>query len=383
MIIYKKATLENIFIKSQSEKAFAAGYIDNECHERIKAEHPSDLYSPNTFVAIGLGLLTLLIVFATMGLFFLVTSGFHFGSGAFLMMGIACYIGLEIMCSTKKHKNSGVDTVLMLATASFVGFGFSIMLPSNQSDLLLSLILLIISLWFGYRFVNVIGGAVAFICLLIFIFNLYNSLGEFTIFSFPFVLIAVAALIYFIASKQTSRESYFVHYPVFGGIKIVAVFAFYLSGNYYVVDSMIHENYLLNEQSVLSAGWFFWGWTFALPILYLVAGIKRKDILLIRAGILLIVAAILTFRNYYSIISAEAAMIIGGLILVPMSYWLMRFLRGGKHGFEYNPDAATESKYADAEAFALSQVLAQQPAPLQETNFGGGSFGGAGSGSSY
>lgn len=383
MTIYDKATLQNIFIKSQSAQAFAAGYIDRESYNRIKAEHPSDLYSPNTFVAIGLGLLTLLIVFATMGLFFLVTSGFHFGSAAFLMMGIACYIGLEIMCSTKKHKNSGVDTVLMLATASFMGFGFSIMLSSNQSDLLLSLILLIISLWFGYRFVNVIGGAVACICLLIFIFNLYNSLGEFTIFSFPFVLMAVSAIIYFASKKQTSCTKYLMHYRVYNAIKIVAVFAFYLFGNYYVVDSMIHENYLLNEQSALSAKWFFWGWTFAIPILYTLAGLVRKDLLLVRAGVLLIVASILTFRNYYKIISPEAAMIVAGLIFIPVSYFLMRFLDRGKYGFLYNPNVAAKSKYADAEPFALSQVLAQQPAPVQETNFGGGSFGGAGSGSSY
>ena len=109
---------------------------------------------------------------------------------------------------------------------------------------------------------------------------------------------------------------------------------------------------------------------------------KRKDIVLIRIGTLLIVGSVLTFKYYFHVMSVEAALIISGAIMIVASYWLMRFLSVARRGFIYR-ESANKSKYEDAEAFILSQVMAPSAAPQQDTKFGGGSFGGAGSGSDF
>ena len=278
MTIYNKTTLHNIFIKKQAVQAFAESYIDEETLGKINAEHPSDLYTPNVFVSVGLGLLTSLVILAVTGIFFLLFNSVQ--SPLLFLMAIACYVALEMVTGSKKHFSSGVDKVLMVSAAIFLISGLNVLFHSSNHDIWLSFVFFLICAWFAIRFVDVIAGCVATISLLVFVFNAYSSLGQFTIFSFPFLLMIGSALIYFVAKKQSDCRDYFIYYPLFSAIKKVALFAFFLSGNYYVVQSIIQQNYLLNAQSVLSvASWFFWGWTFAIPIIYLVAGMKRKDII--------------------------------------------------------------------------------------------------------
>ncbi len=382
MTIYNKTTLHNIFIKKQAAQAFAEGFINKETLEKISANHPSDLYSPNVFVSVGLGLLTALIVVAATGIFMLLFN-FSFESFFMLMAGVGCYACLEIVTGTKKHFNSGVDKVLMFATAQFIAFGLLGFFHASKPEVCVSFVLFLLFSWFAARFVDMVSGCVAVICFLVFVFNAYNLLGQFTIFSFPYLLMIASAIVYLIAQKKTNRQAYLIDYPVFIGVKVVALFAFYLSGNYYVVQSIIQQNYLLNAQSVLSViGWFFWGWTFAIPVIYLFNGLKKKSRLLIRMGTLLIAGSALTFKHYFHVMSVEAAMTIGGTIILVATYWLMQYLRVGRHGFTYR-EAANKSRYEDAEAFILSQSMVSSAAPDRDTKFGGGSFGGAGSGSDF
>ena len=383
MCRYNTSTLQNIFINKQSAKAFAEGNINHEQYEDIKSKHPASLYSPNIFVAVGLGLLTLLVVMAAGGLGALLFGSFFRTGTLFLLFGVLCYVALEIMCGKKNHKDSGVDIVLMAAVATCMAGGLELFFTPSQEDIFLSFFLLLIFSWFTYRFVDVISGIAAFLSLLVFVFNTYTALGEFTIFSFPFVLMAISALSYYVSEKKTKQNSYFIYYPIFRAIKIVSLFAFYGAGNYYVVESIIHNNYLLTAHSALSFGWFFWLWTFAVPIVYLFVGIKRKDILFLRTGALFIAISIVTFKYYHTIIPIDVALLIAGVILVPLSYILMQFLKNGKYGFVYNAEAVTSSRMEDLEAFALSQLAMPPQAPEETTKFGGGNFGGAGSGSNY
>ncbi len=383
MSIYNKPELQNIFTTKQSAKAFTEGYINQQQYEDIKSNHPASLYSPNIFVAIGLGLLTLLIIMAAGGLGALLFGSFFRTGTLFLLFGVLCYVALEIMCGKKNHKDSGVDIVLMAAVATCMAGGLELFFSPAQEDIFLSFLLLLIFSWFTYRFVNVISGLAAFLCLLVFVFNTYTALGEFTIFSFPFVLMGLTAFTYYFSENKTKQNSYFVYYPIFKAIKIASLFAFYGAGNYFVVESIIHNNYLLTSHSALSFGWFFWLWTFAIPIVYLFVGISRKNILFIRTGVLFIAISFVTFKYYHAIIPIDVALLIAGIIVVPLSYILMKFLKDGKYGFVYNAEATTSSKMEDLEAFALSQLAMPPQAPDESTKFGGGNFGGAGSGSNY
>ena len=383
MCIYNKSDLQNIFITKQSAHAFAEGYINLQQFEDIKSKHTTTIYSPNIFVAVGLGLLTILIVLAAGGLGALLFGPFFRSGTLFLLFGVLCYVALEFMCDKKKHKDSGVDIVLMAIVALGMAGGFDLFFIPQLENLFLSLLLLLIFTWFTYRFVNLLSGVAAHISLFVFVFNSYTALGEFTIFSFPFVLIGLSILTYYFAVKNSRHISYFMYYPIFRAIKMVSIFAFYGAGNYYLLDSIINTNYLLTAHSALSFGWFFWMWTFAVPVVYLLIGIKRKDILFIRTGALFIALSIVTFKYYHHIIPIDVALLIAGVILVPLSYILMRFLKDGKYGFIYNAEVSSSSKRANLEAFALSQLAIAPHASEDTTKFGGGSFGGAGSGSNY
>lgn len=286
MTIYNKTTLRNRFIKKQAEQAFAFGYIEKDLLNKIKDSHPVDLYSPNIILSAGLGLLTALILLASTGICMLLFN-IGFNSTFFLIAGIVCYIYLEIVTGSKKNFNSGVDKVMMAASAIFIISGLSIMFHTSKPDTWISLVLFLLCSWFAVRYVDMVAGCVAAFSLLVFSFNAYSYLGQFTIFTFPFLLIAVSACIYYVSNHQTICSDYFIYYPVFKGIKILALCTFYLSGNYYVVNDIIQQNYLLNAQSALSiAPWFFWGWTFAIPAIYVANGIKSRDITFLRLGIL-------------------------------------------------------------------------------------------------
>ena len=115
--------------------------------------------------------------------------------------------GKQAVENLKEHP---VDIVLMAAVATCMAGGLELFFTPAQVDIFLSFFLLLIFSWFTYRFVDVISGIAAFICLLVFVFNVYTSLGEFTIFSFPFVLMALTALAYFFSKGKTKQNSYFI-----------------------------------------------------------------------------------------------------------------------------------------------------------------------------
>jgi len=381
MIVYNKTTLRNLFIQQQAEEAAKEGYFSTAILEEVKKAFPVDLYMPDTFVKIGLALLTVFITVCTFGLVALLFNVESF-TAFFVTAGVACYIVLEVMTVQKHHYNSGVDNMLMLISATFILSGIAFKLNNNLEGIL-SLISFVIFSWFTARFADRLAGILAVISFLSFVFNVYIGLGEFTSSSFPYILIGVSGVLYYTFHRlKAGSNGYSVYQPVFQTISIIGLCAFYLAGNFYVVDLLTDETYLLQRDSALSLSWFFWCWTMIVPVLFLVKGIKDKDVFLGRSGIVFMVVSILTFRYYFHIISTEAAMLIAGASLLIISYFLMKYLRVSKHGFVFD-NSNNRTKTENLEAFVIGQSLGHHATPAGETKFGGGNFGGAGAGSDY
>lgn len=125
----------------------------------------------------------------------------------------------------------------------------------------------------------------------------------------------------------------------------------------------------------------FYFFTVLLPPAYIYLGLKQKDRLLFRIGLLLIVASILTIRHYHSVLPVEIAFTMGGAVLIGLSYGLIRWLQTPRNGFTFK--AQDETNLAIAESLLVVQSFAKGNVPNDGANFGGGDFGGAGSSSSY
>ncbi len=77
-------------------------------------------------------------------------------------------------------------------------------------------------------------------------------------------------------------------------------------------------------------------------------------------------------------------MLLAGAILAVLSYSLIRYLRTPKHGFSFDKNTRTPKELLNAEAIILAQAFGKKtPAHTKHVEFGGGSFGGGGSGADY
>ncbi len=379
MTAYNKTELVNLLAQQQALDALRSRFISQQSHNHIITAHPITLYTPNVFVKIGLGILTLFIVLASMGLMFMlfsVSSGF-----ALSFAGIICYAVLEFMTRTKKHYNSGVDNVLMaLAPIFFIaGIGFE----THNAETVLSFLALLCCVWLTLRFADSFFAVAAVLSLFVFIFNLYVGLGEFTISTYPYILIILAAATYWIARSRSTLDDQLIYQHCWQMVTAVSIIALYAFGNVYFIEQLTNDNFLLQKNSPLNVYWFFWSWTILMPVAFLIFGFKKRDLLHLRLGVILFAAGILTFRYYHTILPVEIALLIAGAILIAVSYRLIKYLRSPKHGFVFAPIEQASETANDAEALIIGEAFGDQPAVAEESGFGGGSFGGAGAGSSY
>ena len=381
MIAYNKTSLYNLVVQSQAKDAKEDGNITALSFKNILHAHPVDFYSPNIFMQIGMSILTFIIILAFFGLFFLLLN-LNTAVGEFTVFtGVACYFMLEFLTRQKKHYNSGVDNMLMAAVPLLIVTGIGINM--NNGEQLLSFLFCIICTFQAIRFTDRLMALAAAISFLVFIFNVYSTLGEFTISSFPYVLVVASAALYLLAKKFIHKDSHLFYYSCWAVVEIVGLVSFYASGNYFVIDSISNDAYLLQKESALQWPYFIWLWTFGIPIVYIVNGIIKKDLLTLRLGIIFTATAIITYRHYHAIMPIEFALTIAGSLVLGTAYWLTKYLKKAKHGFVFSTNSKTEDNKENLEGYILSEAFAEKPVPVEETGFGGGTFGGAGAGSNY
>src|SRR5690349_6208060 len=119
MLAYNKTSLHNTYVREQAEEAMEHGLLSEQQYKAIAEAHPVDLYTPNVFVKVGLGFLTIVIILLSVGLFVLLFQVYNSFSGFMVFYGLVCYALLEVI-ARKKHFNSGVDNVLAISTVSFI-----------------------------------------------------------------------------------------------------------------------------------------------------------------------------------------------------------------------------------------------------------------------
>jgi uncharacterized membrane protein YgcG len=397
MIIYNKTWLDNLKIHHLAEDELNANCITTTELNAIKQKYPVGFYTPGIFIRIGLFILTFIIVGFATGLLSLMISQTRMidSPGWPLFLGICVYVMLEIAIR-QNHYNTGVDNALLwlsagLITGAFIWFISSLNNNYTYTDshaFSISIFILLFSSFLTLRFTDMLMGAITCLSFLAAVYFGWQKIGTFGVATLPFMMMLASALIYFAARRFIDHTNTIYYTNCFIIIQLISLITLYMAGNYYIVSELSNElnNNVTVANSSIPFGWFFWGLTICLPFIYLAAGIWKKDIILIRVGLLLVAAAIATFRYYYHVLSAEAALTLGGCILLGAMYGVVKYLKTPKYGFTYaDINKADLMNNLKIEALITAEIAGHTPtAPTEPTSrFGGGSFGGGGSSSNY
>jgi hypothetical protein len=375
MIAYNTTGLRNLLIQDQAIEAFENGYLTKEELVNIQTAYPGSFYMPNAFIRIGLFILTYIIMSFTSGIFALM---FLSGSdkvigGLAIFLGSLAYAALEFMVQNKNHFRSGVDDALLLISGGFLFGGISYI--SNAGAVANCCMIFTIATYLALRFADRLITIVAFVSLLgIFFYSFINSEGMAKA-MLPFILMGVSFISYFVSRKLNKVVALQYYVGCLQVLTITSLLSFYCSCNYYVVNELSKSAYNLPENKSVPFGWLFWIFTIIVPLFYLARGIQKKDSILIRTGLILVAGIVFTIRYYYSVAPIEIMMILGGMVLILISYSLIRYLKEPKYGFTYKPNNTADK--LQLEALLIAQTFAKQQ-QADTTTFGGGGFGGGG-----
>lgn len=381
MQAYSSSSLYNKYVNEQASEAFYKQAIGADSYRKILQAHPVNFYTPNYFIRIALGILTIVAVFFSVLLMWLISGAS--GDAAFFILfifsAIVCYTGLELFVKSKHYYNAGIDNVLMCLTTVFMLSAFLIEFPNAYISI--SACMFILCLWLCLRFIDGLMALLSYCALLVFVFFVCSESGETGKAIAPFILMIVSAIVYFIMNTLLNNERLLFYKFSCKAVLLFTLLSFYACGNYFVVNELRKE--LFPGSAILIMSWLFWIFTILIPAAYFFYGILKRDMLFMRTGIVLLFATIFTIRYYYTFLPAEIEMLAGGLILIAISWLLIRYLHKPKHGFSFNKNYNNEKHLRNIEALIIAQAFGKKTTETKTFEFGGGSSGGGGATGNY
>jgi hypothetical protein len=378
MIAYNHTSLDNLIINEEAKAALQNNLISKEEAAGIENKYPVNLYSPNLFIRIGLLLLTAIITlmgFGVLCLMILDSSEKQFGIMT-LIYSLVIYAGLEFMIYDKKHYRSGIDDALILFSIGFMVTAVNLM-SDPISYLGQSILIFIPAFYFLLRFGNVLMAGTAFLSFLGIIFYGFIKLGDMAKSAMPFLLMTLALLAYWQVRKGKKNLRLRHYRSCFTFIEILSLLILYAAGNYFVVREVSNSMFdlQLKEGESIPGAWIFWVFTALLPILYIVKGLQKKDVILLRTGLIMVAAIVFTVRYYHHVAPLEIAMSTGGIIMILLAYFVTKYLTPPKYGFTHaEPNDPKLNGLLNLESLIVTQTFNQAtPAePEKGFDFGGG-----------
>ncbi len=352
----------------------------------------SDYYSPNIFIRAGLFILTLVIALSLIGLLRLLLDDiFIFNSAYWLFLGLCCYFALELSVSMHHHYRSGVDDALVWLSGGLL-LGALVMLTDNlingNKEQVISGLVLLLSLYLTLRFADLLMAAVCYLSLIAFVFFCWVHIPVWGMATMPFLIMIVAVASYLLVrhfSKKTEQPAY---KKCLTTVYMLTLLVLYAAGNYFIVQRLspaAEITPLTDEPAIkpIPFALFFWCWTVLVPLLYIAFGLKRKDVVLLRVGLLLLAAATFTVRYYYHVVDIEWVLALSGLVLIGIAYAAYRYLKIPRCGFTKNElEPSNQLDKLNGGSVIVSETANTTPLPI-DNHFGGGSFGGGGAGSNF
>ncbi|SKB92373.1 hypothetical protein [Daejeonella lutea] len=381
MIIYNKTWLTNLLLIDLVEKEYEADRVSGNEFNNIKAKYPVGFYTPNFFIRVGLFILTFIISQSISGFTVLLLGG----SGGYVWLaclGILNYLALQTTVKNKFHYRSGVDDALLWITFIYLAAAYYDLTNAARfdSNLAFATFIFILSLYLTVRFSDLLMSLVAYLSCLGILFFAWQNIGPWGIATMPFTLMLFSALMYWLIRRSLKYSFTMFYANCMVVLQAISLITLYAAGNYFVVKEL---GDMLNKTSSESIpfGGLFWTWTLIVPLAYIYWGMLKRDTILIRSGLLLCIAAALTFRNYYHVMPLELALILSGTAVLFISWFLTKYLKDPKHGITYqdlsNDSLMDQLKIESLLISETSSGIGGAPSNTG-TQMGGGKFGGGG-----
>ncbi len=401
MIIYNKTGLDNFSVGKAAAAWFKRGLISNDEYKGIEAKYITE-YKPRGIGAwIGLFIFTVIIVSSASGLFFLFfhpdgETGIAFEC---LVLGVLCYIVAERFVWVSHHYKSGIVDALLYNALVAVGIAICIFINKRSTGYnddgtcyysehgtafyLAFLTPMVVAA--ALRFADAFLTLVAYGFIIVINAFVVLKMGSFGQMILPFECMLFSAAVYYTAKKRKANIALRYWRHCLGMLEFAGLVTLYLAGNYMVVR-VLSESLLgttIEPGEDIHLAFFFYAYTILVPLAYVALGLKRKDRMLVRLGVIMIAAGVLSIKYYHSIMPPETALMLSGIALVAVAWLSIRYLKVPRNGITSEPDDANARMDAISN-IAFSELVQQAPAkPANDVNFGGGSFGGGGATSDY
>lgn len=386
LIAYDLNELAKRRMVGRSRTLYKSGVLREEQWQHVRSTCQNHFYSPNLFLKVLFFIFTFIGISTIMGPLGLL---FDFESEVAVRIA-ACLVGSLLLLLTDRfliaqqhHFRSGVTEAGLYVGALFLLGG--VLGVDIESPYPYLLVALAASIAMAIRYLDMIALLLAFLFFGWTLFQALMDLGGVFEAIIPFVFMTVFGVVYFITAKREAKtDALFRNFFLL--IKSLSLVIVYVAGNYFVVRELSMELMGLDlaEGQDIPFAILFYTFTVLIPILYLVWGLRQRSILHIRVSMLTIALSVLTFKYYFlpehHMVSVTAA----GAVLMVLAVLLFRHLRR-KQG-PYTSEKLITDKWSNPDLMALiaSQTLGGHKLQSgNESQFGGGSFGGGGAGDNW
>lgn len=387
IIAYNSSELEKRYIADHCKMLFKSKLLSENQYSTMAEEYKTDFFSPKIVMRILLFLGAFLGVSTITGPTVLVFEGFGETAIqiALALVGFTIIFFCEkLLIQTNHHFRSGVTEAMIYTGVMLVYFG--IFGLNDFSTLTYIAVGFAMALIIAIRYLDRFALLVAIILCGAFLFELCLSIGESTKVALPFMFIAAFLAFYLgtVALQKKSNDILLLDHFIL--LKSVSLLVIYIAGNYFVVRELSVElmGISLAEGEDIPFGWFFIGYTVALPLAYLFIGIIMRSILFIRIALLVLTLAVITIKIYFLHCDPVVLITIGGAILIGASLLVFNYLKTMKNGFTRDKILSDKWDSEDLSAYIISQAsINVTPTQREDELFKGGNFGGGGAGSNF
>jgi hypothetical protein len=376
---YNQSWVENLKIQETASYWLSKNLISADQLSKIKVAFPEHFYRPGIFVKIGLFLFAIIACSFFAGF----TSIFLSGDGsdsAMVVLSLACLAGyafsLEYLIKTRNLFHSGVDNALLYSAIGAAMMPVFILF-SHLEVWQYCIFMLFILLFVVFRYADFVATLGLFAVTLTLVTTLLVKfpLGKALL---PFAVMILSATIYLTIRKI--KDTYY--YDCMKLLKILSLLTFYLGGNYLVVregNAFLNELHLPVSPQIAFAPLFYF-FTIAIPLAFIIGGIRKKNRILFVLGLLSFAFSVFTYKYYFSLLTPAQGITVAGAMMILAAVTSIKYFHSAKHGITDEPYG--KRKFANLEALIVAQQMGQ-PQRQEGLEFGGGDFGGGGAGETY
>lgn len=384
---YNESMIHNLHVIKAAKHWQTHNLIDQEQLLKIQEQYKTPLFHPNIAIRILLFLATLLAASGVSGLVGLAfaDAGEMILSFAFLLLGGMAFLVLEKLFIANNHFRSGVTDAITYLACGFVIGGVG-GLTDFENVFVLQMVCLLVFGFAAYRYLDLII-TLAFVA--VFAWTIFYHCYEADVILrniIPFIFMLVFSSLYLLVRTQRQKTNLRLWDDNLLVLELCCLLLAYAGGNYLVVRelsvSMMDIQLQAGEDIPFAFAFYFF--TVAIPIAYITAGIKLKDSVLLRMGLIAVACSVFTFKYYYSLGHPEITLMIAGILSIVIAVWLMRYLKKMRHDFTSENILSSRWANMNVEAFIISQTAGGNQLIKQQKDMGGGgSFGGGGSSDSF